>query len=225
MLRPVQLFVIVCCFGGLYLAAQQNPKPQPPLPPSQATPHSTDSQKNNGEWKDDEGFSHRQGSGPYSSSRESVVDLTPPPDDAQTHPNSHEAVHEAEDAAGLLEGDEIGGVQEMHAWDPHKAAKDVEVGDFYFHRQNYRAALDRYQEALYYQYNNAVATFKVGSSQEKLGNFDEAVEAYQTYLKILPQGPLAREAHEAIARLATKSDSKVEMKENAPGANQAQDPH
>ncbi len=37
-------------------------------------------------------------------------------------------LHEAEDAAGLYEGDEIGGVQEFKVWNPHMAEKDVEVG-------------------------------------------------------------------------------------------------
>jgi hypothetical protein len=41
--------------------------------------------------------------------------------------------------AGLTKADEIGGVQESR-WNPHMAEKDVEVGDFYFKRKNYRAA-------------------------------------------------------------------------------------
>ena len=42
-----------------------------------------------------------------------------------------------------------GDVSEFHPWNPHKAAKDIEVGDYYFkERKNYRAAADRYREAL-----------------------------------------------------------------------------
>ena len=146
------------------------------------------------------------------------MDLTPPPDDAKTHPNSAQAVREAEDAAGLLEGDELGGIQEFRPWDPHKAVKDIEVGEFYFKRKNYPAALDRFQEALYYQYNNAVATYRVGECQEKLGDSDEARKAYQAYLDLLPEGPLAPEARQALNRLGTKDPEK----ENAPGTPQAQ---
>ena len=112
-------------------------------------------------------------------------------------------MHEAEDAAGLHEGDEIGGVEEFKPWDPHKAEKDVEVGDFYFKRTNYRAALDRYREALYYKYDDAVATFRIGVCQEKLGETGEARKAYEAYLKILPHGPFAGEAHKALTRLKT----------------------
>jgi len=133
------------------------------------------------------------------------VDLTPPKDDDKLYPDSATALHEAEDAAGLYEGDEIGGVQEFKPWNPHKAEKDVEVGDFYFKRKNYRAALDRYREALYYKYNDAVATFRLAVCQEKLGDTSEARKGYEAYLKILPQGPFAVEAHQALERFKPQS--------------------
>ncbi|MGC2196423.1 MAG: tetratricopeptide repeat protein [Terriglobales bacterium] len=139
--------------------------------------------------------------GGESSSKEVPPDLSPPKDDAKTHPESGAALQEAEDAAGLHEGDEIGGVQEFKPWNPHKAEKDVEVGDFYFKRKNYRAALDRYREALYYKNDDAVATFRLAVCQEKLGDADEARKAYEGYLKILPHGPFSEEAHRALSRL------------------------
>ena len=92
-------------------------------------------------------------------------------------------------------------VQEFHPWDPHKAAKNVEVGDFYFKRKNYRAALDRYKEALIYKPNDAVANFRLAECSERVGNPGEAVTHYQEYLKILPHGPFATEAQKALDRL------------------------
>ena len=74
-----------------------------------------------------------------SSSKETRVDLSPPEDDAKAHPNSSAAVAEAQ--AEVLGGKS--GVTEFHTWDPHKAAKSIEVGNFYFKRGNYRAAEDR----------------------------------------------------------------------------------
>jgi tetratricopeptide (TPR) repeat protein len=129
-----------------------------------------------------------------SSSRDTKIDITPPKDDAKSHPNSSSAVVDAETEASS-------DVQELHPWDPHKAAKDVEVGDFYFRRKNYRASLDRYREALLYKPDDAVANFRMAESFEKLDEPDEAATHYQEYLKILPRGPLSASAEKALARL------------------------
>ncbi len=80
-------------------------------------------------------------------------------------------------------------VREFHPWDPHKAAKDVEVGDYYFKRKNYRAAEDRYREALLYKDNDAIATYRLAICLEKMDRPDEARQEYESYLKILPYRP------------------------------------
>jgi len=128
-----------------------------------------------------------------SSSKDTRIDLAPPADDTRKHPQSGTAVSDAQKATT--------DVQEFQAWDPHKAAKDLEVGDFYYKRKNYRAARDRYKEALIYKPNDAVANFKLGECQEKTGNSQEAVTYYEAYLKILPHGPLAGDAQKALDRL------------------------
>jgi Flp pilus assembly protein TadD len=94
-----------------------------------------------------------------------------------------------------------GDVSEFHPWDPHRAAKDVEVGDFYFKRKNYRAAEDRYREALVYKDNDALATIRLAVCLEKLDRPEDARKEYESYLKILPNGPQADEAKKAIDRL------------------------
>ncbi|MGC1373874.1 MAG: tetratricopeptide repeat protein [Candidatus Sulfotelmatobacter sp.] len=131
-----------------------------------------------------------------SSSKDAPVDLSAPKDDEKKHPQSSAAVANAEDES--LSG---GGVTELHTWDPHKAAKDIEVGDFYYKRKNYRAAEARYRDALLYKDDDAMATIRLASCLEKLGIFDDARAEYQSYLRILPHGPEARKAEKAIARL------------------------
>ena len=59
-----------------------------------------------------------------SSSKDTLIDLSPPADDAKAHPQSSDAL--------VDEGSGAGDLSEFHPWDPHKAGKDVEVGDFYF---------------------------------------------------------------------------------------------
>jgi len=128
-----------------------------------------------------------------SSSKDTQTDLSPPEDDAKVHPKSSSAVADAEVSGGEI--------TVFHTYDPHKAAKSVEVGDFYFRRKNYRAAEDRYREALRYKDNDAVATIRLAVSLEKLGEFNDACAEYESYLRILPHGPQADEAQKAIDRL------------------------
>ena len=118
-----------------------------------------------------------------SSSRDTQIDLSPPPDDMKH------------------EGADVTGVTEFHSYDPHKAAKNVEVGDYYFKRGNYKAAESRYAEALDWKPDDAIATFRLAQSEEKLGKKDEALKNYQAYLKILPSGEFAEEAKGGIERL------------------------
>jgi tetratricopeptide (TPR) repeat protein len=135
-----------------------------------------------------------------SSSKDTQVDLTPPVDDSKAHPQSSAAVADAEAIA--LSGN---GVSEFRTWDPHKAAKNVEVGDYYFRKRNYRAAEGRYREALRYKDNDAVATIRLAVCLEKLGILDDARAEYESYLKILPHGPQASEAQKAIDRLKAQT--------------------
>jgi len=132
-----------------------------------------------------------------SSSKEDPVDLTPPADDAKTHPHSSD----------MLEDEGSGERGEVLPWDPHKAAKDVEVGDFYFKKKNYIAAESRYREALHYKDNDAIATYRLAVCLEKMDRGDEARAEYESYLKILPYGPEAAESKKAIERLKTHAAS------------------
>lgn len=125
-----------------------------------------------------------------STSKDDKIDIAPPANDTKEHPD-----------AGLDNPD----IGEFHPFDPHRAAKDVEVGAFYFKRQNYRAAISRYRSALLYKPNDAIATFSLAEALEKAGDAHEAVKNYQAYLKILPYGPKAKDAHKALERLQSKA--------------------
>jgi tetratricopeptide (TPR) repeat protein len=139
-----------------------------------------------------------------SSSKDTQIDLSPPPDDAKAHPKSGDALSDVEPAPGSSD------VGELHPWDPHKAAKDIEVGDFYFKKKNYAAAESRYREALYYKDNDAIAIYRLGVCLDKMDRPDEARSQFESYLKILPNGSQAPEAKKAIERLkSADSDSKA----------------
>jgi tetratricopeptide (TPR) repeat protein len=176
-----RLFIAICAvmlFAG-YVPAQVQQLPQTgKTPPKGQVPPRSDAGKEAG----------------MSSSKNTQIDLSPPAEDAKNHPDSGSAIMDG------TSGDD-GEVQEMHPWDPHRAAKNSEVGEFYFKRKNYRAALARYQEALEFKPNDAEANFRIAECYEKLNEADQAAKYYQEYLKILPQGILAPEARKGLEKL------------------------
>jgi len=176
-MRRFVLTVLVSIFLGGWAVAQQQPDQDQPGQ-NQAPPRSDRS---------------REAEAGESSSRDTRVDLSPPKDDAKNHPSSGVVDTNPED--------EPADVQEMHPWNPYRAMKDDEVGDYYFKRKNYRAALARYQDALIWKEKDAIANFRMAECYEKLDQPDQAIPHYQEYLKILPQGPLAKEAHKALEKL------------------------
>jgi tetratricopeptide (TPR) repeat protein len=140
-----------------------------------------------------------------SSSRDTRVDLTPPKDDDKNHPNSKAAAADLEpsdkpDTSPDTSRD-TSDVQEFHPWNPMKAIKDIEVGDYYFRLKNYKGALARYKEALYYKDGDAVANFRIAKCQEKLGDKAEAKKYYEQYLRIVPDGPYAKDAHASLDKM------------------------
>lgn len=127
-----------------------------------------------------------------SSSKDTKIDLRPPMGDAASHPNG-----------GIADE-----VLELRPYDPHRAEKNIEIGDFYFKQKNYRAAESRYREALEWKPNDAIATFKLATTCEKLNELAEAKKFYESYLKILPKGPSAADSKKALDRLAKVEDNK-----------------
>jgi tetratricopeptide (TPR) repeat protein len=177
--------VLLCFLSVTFVYAQQGSSQNTRLPKSQSPPRSDDT-------------TDYPRSSEESSSRDNRVDISPPKDDAKAHPSS----------SSNTEDEDAGDVQEFHPWNPHKAAKDVEVGDFYFKRKNYRAAEDRYREALLYKPNDVFAMFGLARALEKLGAYDEARANYEGYLKILPEGPLAPEVHKGLDRIKKEEQAK-----------------
>jgi len=128
-----------------------------------------------------------------SSSKQTQIDVSPPTNDEKSHPE-----------AGLSDT----GVDEFTPYNPMKAMKDVEVGDFYFKKENYNAAISRYREALEFKPHDAEATFKLAEALNKTGDTASARENYEAYLKILSKGPYAQKAREALSKLKQKTAQK-----------------
>jgi tetratricopeptide (TPR) repeat protein len=185
MRRFVLITIVSFCLGGWAVAQSQSDQDQEQPGQNQAPPRSP----------------APTGAG-ESSSRDTRDDISPPKDDAKNHPDSGVADTNPED-------EPAGAVQEMHPWNPYRAMKDDEVGDYYFKLKNYKAALARYQDALIWKEKDAVANFRMAQCYEKLDQPDQAIPHYEEYLKILPEGPYAKEARKALQKLK-RSEAKNE---------------
>jgi tetratricopeptide (TPR) repeat protein len=174
------LFALLCffCFLSIWCAQGQEPVERIPVDKNAPPPKETKPPRSDQAGPDE------------SSSRDTQIDVTPPPGDLKDHPG-----------ADLDTPSESG---EFTPWDPHKAMKSIEVGDFYFKRENYSAAISRYREALEYKPHDAEATYKLAAALEKSGDLKGAMQDYQDYLKVLPHGPYADKAQMGIDRLKQK---------------------
>ncbi|HLW54591.1 MAG TPA: tetratricopeptide repeat protein [Candidatus Angelobacter sp.] len=89
-------------------------------------------------------------------------------------------------------------------YDPHRAMKDLEVGNFYLKQKNYRAALERFNDALRYKPNDAQATYALAYTQEKMDLLEQSRKNYSKYLELLPQGPHAKDCEEGLKRVEAR---------------------
>lgn len=71
-------------------------------------------------------------------------------------------------------------------FNPLKASKSVEAGDFYLKKGNLAAAKGRYKDATLYDPGSAEGFEKLGEVDEKLRDFAGARDAYAKYLELAP---------------------------------------
>ncbi len=72
------------------------------------------------------------------------------------------------------------------AWDPLRAEKDLEVGQYYMKRGDLDAAIDRFQDATVAKPGYAIPFRFLAEAQEKKGLKKQAIKSYQRYLDLYP---------------------------------------
>ncbi|MBI2677729.1 MAG: hypothetical protein HYX28_03005 [Candidatus Koribacter versatilis] len=90
---------------------------------------------------------------------------------------------------------------EISTYDPIGAARDADVGDYYFHENNYRGALMRYSDALKEKPGDAGVHLRLARGWEKLGAAERAYLEYDAVVKLEREGKSASEAKDGMARL------------------------
>ena len=84
---------------------------------------------------------------------------------------------------------------------PLEAKRNIEVGNFYWKKGDYRGALDRYRDATHYNPSSAEAFLRVGEAEEKLHNADKAKTAFEKVIKLAPDSKFAAEAKKKLGSI------------------------
>jgi tetratricopeptide (TPR) repeat protein len=86
-------------------------------------------------------------------------------------------------------------------WDPLRAEKDLEVGQFYLKKGDLDAAIDRFQDAAAAKPGFAIPYRYLGEAQEKKGDKREALKSYRRYLDLYPHAEDAKKIQKRIDKL------------------------
>jgi tetratricopeptide (TPR) repeat protein len=86
-------------------------------------------------------------------------------------------------------------------WDPLRAEKDLEVGQYYMRKGDLDAAIDRFQDATTAKPGFAIPFRFLGEAQEKKGLKKQAIKSYQRYLDMVPHADDADKVKKKIEKL------------------------
>jgi Tfp pilus assembly protein PilF len=188
--RKTALFLTLICLlgtGRVRLAAQESQDNQPHVRP-RSTPTPQPSPRYTPPPFPEPDAVSQQGQG-ESSSKDAQID---PSGAARARPEAVADPNAVDEKA-------------FRPYDPHRAAKDLEVGNFYLKLKNYRAALERFNDALLYKPDDAESIYGLAVTQDKLDLPDKARKNYSRYLEILPHGPRSKDCEEALKRIDART--------------------
>ena len=116
---------------------------------------------------------------------------------AQTRPSRPALIRDTETAEGKDEEE----ASKEKPFNPLLAEKSVKIGDFYFKKKNYAAAIQRYLEAISFQPNLITAYEGLARSYEKDGKREKAIEVYRDFMKKYPESKKSSEFSRRAATL------------------------
>lgn len=87
-------------------------------------------------------------------------------------------------------------------YDPFHAAQDVEVGQFYLHKGDVDAAIDRFKDAVRLREDWAQPRLLLAQCYEKKHDKATALRYYREYLQVFPNPPDRKKVEKKIAKLS-----------------------
>jgi len=116
---------------------------------------------------------------------------------AQARPSRPALIRDTDKAEGKEEAETV----KEKSYNPLEAERNCRIGDFYFKKKNYPAAIQRYLEAIDFQPNLIKAYEALGRAYEKSGKPEKAKEVYLDYIRKNPASPKIPEFQSRLARL------------------------
>jgi len=98
-------------------------------------------------------------------------------------------------------GDAPVSAKPKQTFDPLGAEKDIEVGNFYFKRGNYDAAIERFQDATQKHVGFAKPFMLLGEAYEKKNDPVNALKSYRQFLRLYPESPDRKKVEGRISDL------------------------
>lgn len=86
-------------------------------------------------------------------------------------------------------------------WDPLRAEKDMQVGQYYMHKGDLDAAIDRFEDATTAKPGYALPFRLLGEAQEKKGLKKQAIKSYTRYLDLYPHAEDKDKVQKKIGKL------------------------
>jgi len=93
-------------------------------------------------------------------------------------------------------------------WDPLRAEKDLEVGQYYMRKGDLDAAIDRFQDASTAKPGYALPFRYLGEAQEKRGLKKDAIKSYSRYLDLDPHAEDGNKVRKKIEKLRAEVEKK-----------------
>lgn len=93
-------------------------------------------------------------------------------------------------------------------WDPYRAEKDIEVGQYYMKNGKIDAAIDRFTDAIDAKPGYAPPFRYLGEAQEKKGMKRDAVKSYARYLDLYPHAEDKEKILKKIEKLRSEIGEK-----------------
>jgi tetratricopeptide (TPR) repeat protein len=124
--------------------------------------------------------------------------VLPPPKD---QPKDQKSTPQTPDPEQLPPEEDVAAIKQEYSFNPVRSRRDVEVGNFYFKKGDWKAAAGRFKEATLWNEGNAEAWLRWGETEEKRGVASAAKAAYEKYLAMAPDAKNVVEIKRRLEKL------------------------